>query len=395
VRTWLGLRADQDVPQLPDDLARRLLRVEEYEHAHRDQWGNWEFGFCEAFRDGRLWEPDVDRWLVEQRRDLESSAEPLWPDGHALAVCLSHDVDLIANAVTARQALRSMRTSLAGGAASRRDRVVGLARPGVRAARALYHGVSRAPAADALELCVELERERGVTATYFFTVYPGAAGHRYDCVYDFDDACRFRGERVQVADVIRTLHGEGFDVGLHGSYNSALVPGRLAQEKRALEQAAGAAVTTTRQHFVHWDVRTTPRLQAEAGFAADSTLGFNRNVGFRAGTSLPFRWLDLERGEPLDLLELPLVVHDGALVRADALELDVVLARGVIRRMIDTAAETGTAATLLFHPNNLERGEYLELYRFAIDYGLERGGWFTSLRELERWWRGREARLRA
>src|SRR5439155_19917609 len=128
----------------------------------------------------------------------------------------------------------------------------------------------------------------------------------------------FRGERIRVADMMRTLHEEGFDVGLHGSYNSAVVPGRLVQEKQALEQAIGAAVTTTRQHFIHWDVRTTPRLQAEAGFTADSTLGFNRNVGYRTGTSLPVRWLDLERGEPFDLLELPLVVHDGALLRAVA-----------------------------------------------------------------------------
>jgi peptidoglycan/xylan/chitin deacetylase (PgdA/CDA1 family) len=325
---------------------------------------------------------------------LGSSGEPLWPDGHGFAVCLTHDVDLIATAATPRQALRSMRTSLAGDAATARDRVVRLARPGVRAARALHHGLARTPTAETLELCVETERERGVTATYFFTAYPGAAGHRYDCVYEFDDPCRFGGERLSVAEVIRRLHGEGFDVGLHGSYNSALSPGRLAQEKQELERVLGLEVATTRQHFIHWDVRTTPGLQAAAGFAADSTLGFNRNIGYRAGTSLPFRWLDLERNEPLDLLEVPLVVHDGALLRTDALELDLELARSVLRRMIDAAAETAAAVTLLFHPNNLERAEHLELYRFALDYGLERGGWFTSLRDLNHWWRDREARLR-
>ena len=398
MRSWLGLPAGVEAPTLPDELARRLLRLEEYESPHRDQWGNWEFGFCEAYREGRLWEPDVDRWAAERRRELAASTElePLWPDWHEFAVCLTHDVDLISRVSTPRQALRSMRASLAGsGAQSRRERLVRLARPGVRAARAAYNGIAATPAGDTLERCVALERERGVTASYFFTVYPGAAAHRYDCTYDFDDPLRFRGERMRIRDVLRLLDGEGFDVGLHGSYNSALVPGLLAREKAALETAAGFAVSTTRQHFVHWDVRTTPRLQADAGFKSDSTLGFNRNLGFRAGTSLPFRIFDVERGTELDLLEVPLLVHDGALLRPDALELDVDTAREVLRLFVDRAAETGGVATLIFHPNNLERDEYVELFRSAIDYGLERGAWFASLRDLDRWWRERESRLAA
>ena len=393
VRVWLGLPAGATVPQLPDPLARRLLRVEEYEQPHRDQWGNWEFGFSESFREGRLWEPDVDRWVAEQRREL--GGEPLWPGGKQFAVCLTHDVDLIDRVTTPRQALRSMRTSLAGTPTSTRERVVRLARPGVRAARALVNGISRAPGADTLERCLEIELEHGVSASYFFTVYPGAESSRYDCTYDFGDACLFRGERMRIADVLRTVDREGFDVGLHGSYNSALVPGMLAREKAALEAATGLAVTTTRQHFLHWDVRATPRFHAEAGFTADSTLGFNRNLGFRAGTSLPFRWFDLERGQPLDLVQVPMILHDGALRRPDALELDLALARDVVREFVDKAADTGGVATFVFHPNNLERDDYLELFRTAIARGLERDGWFASLRDLDGWWREREARLAA
>lgn len=393
MRVWLGLRAGADAPTLPDHLARRLLRTEEHERTHRDRWGCWEYGFCESFRDGRLLEADVDRWLADRRAELGGAAEPLWPAGHRFAVCITHDVDLISRVSTPHQVLRSMRTSLADTPSSIRDRAVRLARPMVRVARAAYNGISKFPVADTLERAIELERERGVTASYFFTVYPGASASRYDCVYDFADACYFRGERVRVRDVIRALDDEGFDVGLHGSYNSALVPGLLAREKARLEAGAGVAVTTTRQHFVHWDVRVTPRLQAAAGLSADSSLGFNRNVGFRAGTSLPHRQFDLARGEALDLVQVPLIVHDGALLRPDALELDVGLARELLRRLVDTVAETGGVATLIFHPNNLEHDDYLDLFRFALDYGLERGAWFASVRDLDHWWRERAARV--
>jgi peptidoglycan/xylan/chitin deacetylase (PgdA/CDA1 family) len=372
-RAWLAAGPDADIPRMPDQLARRLLRLEEYEQEHRDQWGNWEFAFCEAYREGRLWEPDVDRWLAQFR------TAPLWPDDRPFAICLTHDVDLVAEEVTAKQAARSMRLSLLGPQGA-----VRFARPAVRAARAARHGIARAPAADALERCVDLEREHDVTATYFFTAYPGADGHRYDCTYDFGDACRFRGEQTTVAGVVRTLHGEGFEAGLHGSYNSALVPGRLAAEKAALEQATGLSATSTRQHFLHWDARITPRLQSEAGFSADSSLGFNRNIGFRAGTSLPFRWAGL------DLVQVPMAAHDGALLREDALELGLELARATLRTLLDRVAAVGGLATLVFHPNNLERTDYIDLYRDTIAYGVERDAWFATVRDVDAWLRSRE-----
>lgn len=366
---------------MPDSLARRLLRCEEYDRPYRDQWGNWEFGFSEANSAGRLWEPDVDRWLRDQAPE---GARSRWPDGRPFAICLSHDVDLIADSVTPRQALRSMRLSLLDTSPVR------FARPAVRLARAVRHGVALAPVAEALERCVDIERANGVTATYFFTAYPGSAGHRYDCTYDFRDRCRFRGRLVEVAEVVRALDQEGFEVGLHGSYNSALVAGQLAREREQLQRTTGLTVTSTRQHFLHWDVHVTPRLQSEAAFSSDSTLGFNRNIGFRAGTSLPFRWFDVERDSALDLVEVPMLVHDGALLRPDALELGPELARQTIREFIDRIAEVGGVATFVFHPNNLERPEYLALFEATIAHGLSRDAWFASVRELDAWFRERE-----
>ena len=384
-RAWLGLSVTSAVPRMPEALARRLLRIEEYEQPHRDQWGNWEFGFGASFREGRLLEPDVDTWLLERRRELADGSEPLWPQGRPFAMCLTHDVDLIAETVTPRQAFRSMRLSLLD---DRRSRMR-LARPSVRAARAVYHGISAAPAAEALERCLEVERSAGVSATYFFTSYPAGDGHRYDCAYDFGDVCRFGGRRVSVADVIGEIAREGFEVGLHGSYNSAVVPGRLAAEKNLLKLATGITATSTRQHFLHWDIRTTPRLQTEAGFTIDSTLGFNRNIGYRTGASLPFRWFDAERDCALDLVQLPPLVHDGALLRDDALELGVEVASLTLHGFLDRIAEVGGVATVVVHPNNLISPDHLRLFREVVEYGTGRGAWFASVRDLDAWLRAR------
>ena len=79
---------------------------------------------------------------------------------------------------------------------------------------------------------------------------------------------------------------------------AGLQPGALAAERAALERATGLEIGTTRQHLLHWDVRRTPRLQEAAGLRVDSSLGFNRGVGFRAGTSLPSsRFIHISRRE--------------------------------------------------------------------------------------------------
>src|SRR3954470_9405518 len=397
VRAWLGLPAAAPVapPALPPDLARLLWRAEEYENAHRDQWDCWEYGFSDNFHRGKLWEPELDRWLAAERNRLggETELEPLWPDGRPFAVCMSHDVDLVSPASTPRQALRSMKTSLADRPSSLAGRALRLPRPGVRAARVVSNGISRAPSATTLERAVQLEHDRNVTASYYFTVYPDGNASRYDCVYDFDDVCTFRNERMRIRDVIRAIHDDGFEAGLHGSYNSAVTAGVLARERQALEEAVDLPIASTRQHFLHWRVDRTPVLQAEAGFRADSSIGFNRNLGFRSGPSLPFRGFDLARAAALDLVEMPIVVQDGTLLRSDGLELDVELAWTVTQQLVDTVAEVGGVAMFVVHPNNLEDERHEELFVRALDYCASRGAWFASIRDIDVWWRERERRL--
>jgi peptidoglycan/xylan/chitin deacetylase (PgdA/CDA1 family) len=395
VRVWLGLRPGEGVPDLPDALARLLLRTEEREEPHRDQWDCWEFAFSDNFRRGALWRPEVDEWVAERRRELESrtALEPLWPDGRGFAMCLTHDVDIVSRRQSPTQAARAAKAAIRrqpGEPNTTPHRALRVARA---AARSAYFGIARVPAtAETLQRCVEEEQAHGVTASYFFTVHPSRPT-QYDCVYRMTDRCEFRGARVSVASVARQLSAEGFDVGLHGSYMSAFDSDVLAEEKAMLEEAIDRPVLTTRQHYLRYDVARTPLVQDRAGLLADATLGFNRNVGFRAGTSLPFHPYDADAGVALDLLEIPLVAMDVALVRPNSLELNARLAKQVMRQLVDAVAAVGGVATFLFHPHMLLDRNVLHLYRSCIEYGLDRGAWIASLAEIDQWWRARERRL--
>jgi len=396
VRLWLGLPNSSgiDTPRLPSQLERQFLRIEEYERPDRDEWGCWDHSFSENFLDGNLGVPEVDRWLVERRVELgaHTNLEPLWPDGTRFAVCLTHDVDVLSARSTPRQVVRHATAGLRRGEGAHDP--LRFARPPIRAARAMRRGLSRSPSTlDTIELSSSLETAHEATASYFFTMPASGGGSRYDCTYAPEDSCTFRGARTTVSELIRAIADDGFDVGLHGSYYSAVHPGVLAAERDRFESATGIMPTTTRQHFLHWDIARTPQLQNSAGFTADATLGFNRTVGFRASTALPFRQFDVTADEALPLLEVPLVVEDSALLGPIAERGGSDHARERVQELVDVTRDVGGAMTFLFHPDKLLNPDWLELYEWSLRYLAESGAWLTSLGNLEQWWTARERKL--
>ena len=392
VRTVLGATAGAaaDVPAMPRDLSRLLLRTEELETDVRDQWGRWEFEQSENFRRGKLGEPEVDVWLAGVRERIGvANCAPLWPDGHSFVVCPSHDVDMVTRTWTPRQIVRSLHIALSGSRGRARAEAVLKA-----CGRAVVFRTSRVPSSAAtLQRCIDIELARDIRGSYFFTVHPAGRASWYDSVYTVDDRLVFGDQRRRVRDVMNELAQAGFDVGLHGSSASA-TDGRLLSAQRAvLEDAVGAEVRTIRQHWLHWDVRLTPAAQAAAGFTADSTLGFNRNVGFRAGTSFPFYLSTPDPFRPVDVLEVPLIAQESALFAANALELDESLAREVVQTLVDRVASVGGVFTALVHPHSLLDDRVTSLYTWLLDYALERGAWVTSVAQVDSWWRRRAQAL--
>jgi hypothetical protein len=87
---------------------------------------------------------------------------------------------------------------------------------------------------------------------------------------------------------------------------------------------------------------------------------------------------------------VPLVVQDGALLGEIGTGVDLEDARDAVRGVFDEAVATGGAVTAVFHPDKLDRPDWLTLYEWTLDHALERGAWVASLSEVEAWWRRRE-----
>lgn len=326
---------------------------------------------------GLLYRPVVDEDFL-----AKGGSRPVWPGGKPFAVCLTHDVDhvsLYSYRQSARIYARDLTTSKS---LSRKARCL------INLGRNVVQAIRHASAQDPLhcfERWLEAEANVGARSTFFF--WPGwgsvSKHHSSDCTYELSDRVVFDGQKCTVAEMIREIDHRGWEIGLHPSWYSFNELSEMKSQKAALEKALDHEVVSVRQHFLHYDIRITPRIQAKAGFLYDSTLGFNDNIGFRFGTSYPWRPYDLQAEVELPIMEVPLIVQDGAMLKPEkGMRLDGETAFQYVAQLTESIERVGGILTLLWHPNYLDNPIWWNLYLRVLAYLKEKNAWFGTVQEV-------------
>lgn len=108
--------------------------------------------------------------------------------------------------------------------------------------------------------------------------------------------------------------GDYSKVALAASYSSFANATLLKLEKQDLENVVNRPVYMSRMRYNRVDIPYTYRNLIEAEFTDDYTMGYSREVGFRAGTCTSFQFYDipLEVQQPIKIH--PFAIHDYALV---------------------------------------------------------------------------------
>lgn len=152
-----------------------------------------------------------------------------------------------------------------------------------------------------------LEQSFQMRSVYY--VYAYASGTRG--AWLIDPTYRL-GDEAKLVEKLRCLKANGFEIGLHGSYNSAIDGDLLRREKETLENLVGDVVEKTRQHWLRYDEGITPYIHAK-NFRYDSTLGWNDVSGYRSGCASRYRPYDHRNQRPFEYFETPMVVMDSHL----------------------------------------------------------------------------------
>jgi peptidoglycan/xylan/chitin deacetylase (PgdA/CDA1 family) len=229
------------------------------------------------------------------------------------------------------------------------------------------------------ERIMDIEREYGVRSTFFFlnetkrvnffkpSTYALTFGH-----YKINDP--------RIIEIIKKLDSGGWEIGVHGSYDSYLSKELLIDEKRTLEKIIGKPIIGIRQHYLNLDVPKTWELQKESGFTYDASFGFRDKVDFREERDLPFN--------PIGggFLEIPLAIMDGPLFESSK---DIEDAWKKCEKLIDISAERGALLTILWHNNRFNENEYpgqTKIYERIIKECQQRGAWVAKGEEIVEWW---------
>lgn len=97
----------------------------------------------------------------------------------------------------------------------------------------------------------------------------------------------------KIVGIIKWLDNNGWEIGVHGSYNSYKDINLLQKEKKTLEEIIGHEIIGVRQHYLNL-YEETWNLQKKIGFKYDSSFGFTEKIGFKDNKITPFSLLNTE-----------------------------------------------------------------------------------------------------
>jgi peptidoglycan/xylan/chitin deacetylase (PgdA/CDA1 family) len=183
----------------------------------------------------------------------------------------------------------------------------------------------------------------------------------------------------RIIRLMQQLDSQGWEIAVHGSYDSYTNEELLRIEKQTLESIIKKPISGVRQHYLRLDNTSTWRYQESAGFLYDASFGYTDRIGFKDGIDLPF----VPKNQ--NLVVLPLTVMDGPLFSKYSLEE----AWNQCQELIDQASENHSLITILWHNNRFNEDEYpgqTKVFEMIISECRNRGAWIAPCREIASWW---------
>jgi peptidoglycan/xylan/chitin deacetylase (PgdA/CDA1 family) len=384
---WAPEGTDAAIVDLVGGLARLLTLLDEtqVEEGARNSYGIFSTAALPPARAQMRSEPLVEHHAAALRDRLEAldgrlpPASPRWPSGRRYAVVVTHDTDAVALGTALEILFNGTKAIL------RRDPV---------RARMTWDGLTLKGDDPLFGFGKWAEVERALDLRSAFFLY--GRGRVRPALHD----CRstvFNYSRVDWAG-LRSLAAEGWEFGLHPPINAKDNIDEFIWGKEALEEKLGRPIWGLRHHYWALDWRRphlTFRKHVNAGFRYDSSIAWQDEAGYRAGTCLPYRPYDPGRGRALDLYELPTTVMDWHVIDGET-EIDAAVERAL--RIAEGVRAVGGVVMLDWHTEASSdaycyRNLRTALTRFLRALRADPEAWFTTPWELTRRWHERRRSL--
>jgi len=157
-----------------------------------------------------------------------------------------------------------------------------------------------------------------------------------------------------------------YQVGIHPSFASNNNKKLLTDEIHRLQQITGKPVIQSRQHFLRMKLPDTYRNLADNGIQEDYSMGYAEEFGFRAGTSQPFYFFDLEKNMCTKLKIFPFQIMDVTMRRYKKYSIEK--SKQVLNTLIDTTRIYHGNFISLWHNESLGTDKYWNGWRALFEW---------------------------
>ncbi len=285
-----------------------------------------------------------------------------YPNNAKFAVCLTHDIDRVKK--THQYFTRFVRF---------------LKRKHIRAAVNEIYNFFRFYFSDIKKdpywpgRIIDIEGKLGVKSTFFFLNETKKTNWFNPKEWKLSFG-RYKIDDPGVVEFIKRIDNEGWEVGLHGSYDSYKDKNLLSKEKEKLEGILGKEIYGIRQHYLNLNIPETWKIQKELGIKYDSSFGsVNEFVNDK-----PFHPFD-----DANFLVIPLVIMDTGLFSKND---DIEFIFKKFKKLIDIVEKENGVITLNWHYyNEYEFPGEAKLYRKIIDICKEKGAWIATCSDVVQW----------
>jgi len=200
---------------------------------------------------------------------------------------------------------------------------------------------------DPYDVFEEILKKESINKEIYYLV---GGNHTFDTPIDLSDPIFKKS--------INLAKDRGYQIGIHPSYLSWTSTTLARNEKKVLEEEIQQQVFISRQHYLHFSFPKTILVLEELGIRKDSSIGFNRRIGFRCGTGFPYTLYVLGEERRSELIEQPLIYMDSSIIKESKKKKELILKSTV---SFIEENKYNTHITFNFHNSRFEESDLNDL----------------------------------
>jgi peptidoglycan/xylan/chitin deacetylase (PgdA/CDA1 family) len=197
--------------------------------------------------------------------------------------------------------------------------------------------------------------------TYFFFMAKGNTN--YDNYYSLKDDF--------IQKLSRNIQKRQHFIGIHSSYDAYCSSAQFTKEKNEIKQQLGIETTYGRSHYLKFEIPITWQIWDDNNMKWDSTLGYTRDVGFRAGICWTYNVFNILTRTELKLQEKPLIVMDIALFNDKNNNTSEIMIKEIFN-LLDKVKKYNGEFVLLWHNTSINANKWKK-FKIVLEEVLKKG----------------------